>query len=471
MLGKRRLGWTLRLLAADVGVLVVAFLAAYGIRVLLDHPLDRAAGPLLYYLWLLAVTVPVWVGFLALLGGYGIGWTTRSRAALAFGVSGLGLLLLMASLFLVQESEVNRSLLLLFGVTSAGGLWAERGLIRAWLRRTRKADSWAHVALVVGTDQRAASVIAVLHHYPEAQWLIRGCLSLDAEESGHTVGGVPVLGSLQDLPDILQGAGVIDEVFFAVPAERLDRLTDALETCESLGVDTRVLVDFYRPAHAHAFVEELFALPFYGFSLRLTRQGAFLVKRFIDILIASFVLVASSPLLLVVAATIKLTSRGPVIFHQERAGFHGRRFRMHKFRTMVRAAEDLRDQLIHRNEMSGPVFKVSDDPRLTSVGRILRRMSLDELPQLVNVVKGEMSLVGPRPLPLYEARRIKDAQRRRLAVRPGITGLWQVSGRNTVDFEEWMQMDLLYVDQWSLLLDLKILVRTIPAVLGGKGAR
>jgi lipopolysaccharide/colanic/teichoic acid biosynthesis glycosyltransferase len=138
---------------------------------------------------------------------------------------------------------------------------------------------------------------------------------------------------------------------------------------------------------------------------------------------------------------------------------------------MVRAAEDLRDQLIHRNEMSGPVFKVSDDPRLTSVGRILRRMSLDELPQLVNVVKGEMSLVGPRPLPLYEARRIKDAQRRRLAVRPGITGLWQVSGRNTVDFEEWMQMDLLYVDQWSLLLDLKILVRTIPAVLGGKGAR
>jgi exopolysaccharide biosynthesis polyprenyl glycosylphosphotransferase len=471
MLGKRRLGWTLRLLAADVGVLVVAFFAAYGIRVLLDDPLGRAAGPLEYYLWLLAVTVPAWIGFLALLGGYGIGWTTRSRAALAFGVSGMGLLLLTASLFLVKESDVNRSLLLLFALMSGAGLWAERGLIRAWLRRTQTADGWAHVALVVGTDHRAASVIAALHRYPEAQWLIRGCLSLDAAEPGRAVSEVPVVGSLQDLPDILQGDGVIDEVFFAVSADRLDGLTDALQTCESLGVDTRVLVDFYRPAHAYAFLEELFALPFYGFSPSLTRQGAFLVKRLIDILVAAFLLVVSSPLLLVMAVAVKLTSRGPVIFHQERAGFHGRRFRMHKFRTMVVGAEGLRDQLTHLNEMSGPVFKVADDPRLTSAGRMLRRLSLDELPQLVNVVKGEMSLVGPRPLPVYEARRIKDAQRRRLAVRPGITGLWQVSGRNTVDFEEWMHMDLLYVDQWSLLLDFKILVRTIPAVLGGKGAR
>src|SRR5262249_34529313 len=176
------------------------------------------------------------------------------------------------------------------------------------------------------------------------------------------------------------------------------------------------------------------------------------------------------PLLALVAVVIKLTSPGPVIFEQERAGFHGRRFRMYKFRTMVAGAEDFRDRVAHLNEMSGAGFKASGDPRLTSVGRFLRKGSLDELPQFVNVLKGEMSLVGPRPLPLYEASRIKGAQRRRLAMRPGITGLWQVGGRNMVDFDEWMRMDLLYVDQWSLALDLTILARTIPGGLSGTGA-
>jgi lipopolysaccharide/colanic/teichoic acid biosynthesis glycosyltransferase len=169
-------------------------------------------------------------------------------------------------------------------------------------------------------------------------------------------------------------------------------------------------------------------------------------------------------------ALIALTSRGPVVFRQQRAGFHGRLFEMYKFRTMVEGAEQLRDRVAHLNEMGGPVFKASGDPRLTRVGRILRRLSLDELPQLVNVLKGEMSLVGPRPLPVYEASQIKGAQRRRLAMRPGMTGLWQVSGRNWIDFEGWMQLDLAYVDRWTLGLDLRILLRTIPVVLSGDGA-
>jgi lipopolysaccharide/colanic/teichoic acid biosynthesis glycosyltransferase len=143
---------------------------------------------------------------------------------------------------------------------------------------------------------------------------------------------------------------------------------------------------------------------------------------------------------------------------------------MYKLRTMIEGAEELQDQVAHLNEMAGPVFKITSDPRLTAVGRFLRRTSLDELPQLVNVVRGEMSLVGPRPLPVYEASRIKGAQRRRLAMRPGMTGLWQVSGRNSVDFDGWMQLDLLYVDRWSFGLDLRILLRTIPVVLRGEGA-
>jgi exopolysaccharide biosynthesis polyprenyl glycosylphosphotransferase len=281
---------------------------------------------------------------------------------------------------------------------------------------------------------------------------------------------VPVVGALPDLVEILQGEQVIDEVFFAVPPARLDEIADALELCESLGVDTRVLVDLYRPAQAHPFVEELFDLPFYGFSPTLTRQSVLAAKRMLDVVGASILLVATLPVFFAIGLLVRLASPGPAIFRQERTGFHGRRFWMYKFRTMVKEAERMRDQVAHLNEMSGPVFKAAADPRLTAIGGVLRKRSLDELPQLFNVLKGDMSLVGPRPLPVYEASRIKGAQRRRLAMRPGITGLWQVSGRNAVDFDGWMQMDLFYVDHWSLALDLKILLRTIPVVLRGEGA-
>jgi len=470
MLGKRRLAWALRLLGSDALALVASFLVAYVLRVLLNEPLRRAAAPLEHYLWLLALILPVWLGLLAALGAYGVRWTARSRAWLVGRVSAIGLVLLTAGLFLVQESEVNRSVLALFAGVSAGGLWFERGLVHARLRRAWRGDRWARVALVVGTEDRVKRVIVALHEYPEAGWVVRGCVTLDPSDARRAVEDVPVIGALPDLEEILQGGRVVDEVFFAVPAARLDEISDALEVCESLGVDTRVLVDLYRPAQAHPFVEELFTLPFYGFSPTLTRQSVLAAKRLLDIMGASVLVVGGCPLFLVIGLLVRLSSRGPVLFRQERVGFHGRRFRMHKFRTMVEGAERMRDQVAHLNEMSGPVFKAADDPRLTSVGRVLRKLSLDELPQLFNVLKGDMSLVGPRPLPVYEAARIKGAQRRRLAMRPGITGLWQVSGRNAVDFEGWMQMDLFYVDRWSLGLDLKILLRTIPVVLRGEGA-
>jgi exopolysaccharide biosynthesis polyprenyl glycosylphosphotransferase len=469
VLGKRRVMWVSRLLVADGGVLIGSFLAVYAIRVLLNRPLARDAGPLSHYLWLLGLIVPVWIVLLAGLGSYGLGWTTRSRAWLVARVSAIGLVLVTAALFFAQESEVNRSLLLLFAAVSAVGLWVERTLVLAWLRR-RRGERWSHVAIVVGTDERAEKLIASLRHYPEAGWLVRGCLSVDPAETVRSVSGVPVIGTLQDLPDLLHEDVVVDEVFFAVPADRLDRLTDALEACENLGVDARVLVDLYRPAHAKSYVEELFTLPFYGVSPTLTRQGALAVKRAIDIVGALLLLVLMLPLLVVVSLLIRMSSRGPVVFRQVRSGFHGRAFQMYKFRTMVADAEQRRNEVLHLNEMDGPVFKATDDPRRTWLGRIMRRYSVDELPQLVNVIKGEMSLVGPRPLPLYEASRIKGVQRRRLAMRPGLSGFWQTRGRSTVDFDEWMRMDLEYVDRWSLALDVRILLATIPVVLRGTGA-
>jgi len=469
VLGKRRVMWAVRLLVADGGVLLGSFLIAYAVRVLLNRPLARDAGPFAYYLWLLGLIVPVWITLLASLGAYGLGWTTRSRLWLVARVSGIGLLLLTAALFFAQESEINRSLLLLFVGVSAVALLVERALVLVWLRR-RRGERWSHVAIVVGTDERAGRLIAFLRRYPEAGWLVRGCLSVDSADEVRSVEGVPVIGTLQDLPDLLQEQVVVDEVFFAVAADRLDRLTEALEACENLGVDARVLVDLYRPAHAHSYVEELFTLPFYGVSPTLTRQGALAVKRAIDVVGAALLLLLASPLLVVVALLIRISSRGPVIFRQVRSGFHGRAFQMYKLRTMVADAESRRSEVLHLNEMDGPVFKITDDPRRTWLGRFIRRYSVDELPQLVNVIKGEMSLVGPRPLPLYEASRIKGVQRRRLAMRPGLSGLWQTRGRSTVDFEEWMRMDLEYVDRWSLALDLRILLTTIPVVLRGKGA-
>jgi exopolysaccharide biosynthesis polyprenyl glycosylphosphotransferase len=469
MLGKRRAEWVLRLFVADVVVLVASFLAAYALRVSLDRPIGRTAAPLDHYLWLLGLIVPMWVCFLALLGAYGVGWTTRSRVWLFARVGGVGLVALTAGLYLLKVEEVNRSVLALFVGASSVGLWLERGIVLAWLRRSQRGDRWTRVAIVVGTGDRARGLVDALGRYPEAGWRVHGALSIDQADPTTAVCGAPVIGSLADLPDLLQGDLVVDEVFFAVP-ERLDALTDALETCESLGVDARVIADFYRPAHAHPFVEELFGLPFYGFSPTLTRQGMLAAKRAMDIVGALSLGVVLSPILVGIGLLITLTSRGPVIFRQQRSGFHGRRFEMYKFRTMVQGAEAMRAQVVHLNEMGGPVFKIADDPRLTSVGRLLRRTSLDELPQIINVLKGEMSLVGPRPLPTYEASRIKGAQRRRLAMRPGMTGLWQVSGRNTVDFDGWMQLDLVYVDRWSLRLDWQILFRTIPVVLRREGA-
>jgi exopolysaccharide biosynthesis polyprenyl glycosylphosphotransferase len=198
-----------------------------------------------------------------------------------------------------------------------------------------------------------------------------------------------------------------------------------------------------------------------------------LCKQALDYLGAMALLVVSSPLFLVTALLIKLTSPGPVLFRQMRSGLNGSPFTIYKFRTMVTNAEQLKHELEAMNEMSGPVFKVTGDPRITPVGKWLRRFSLDELPQLVNVLRGEMSLVGPRPLPVDEVKRFNDlAHRRRLSVKPGLTCLWQVSGRNEiVDFRDWVRLDLEYIDNWSLWLDFKILLRTLPAVFRATGAK
>ncbi len=265
------------------------------------------------------------------------------------------------------------------------------------------------------------------------------------------------------------GQHAIDEVIFAVGMTRLRTLDDEFLLCNLEGVRIRVPVDFLQDLNAKVSLETLGNVNLLTFSGAPDTDVRLLVKRMLDIALASIGILVTSPVMLAVAIAIKLTSPGPAIFEQERCGLNGRRFRFYKFRSMCVDAEARYTDVIHLSQRS-LATKIPNDPRLTRIGRVLRKFSLDELPQFFNVLLGDMSLVGPRPAVPREVAQYQRWQRRRLRMRPGLTCLWAISGRDSVDFETWMKLDLQYIDNWSLGLDWKILLRTIPNVLVGKGA-
>jgi len=270
------------------------------------------------------------------------------------------------------------------------------------------------------------------------------------------------------LPDLLK-QHVIDEIIFAVDSRRLASLEEILLLCEEEGVRTRIAVDFFPHVNSRVSLDRLGSSPLLTFSATPHDEIRLLVKRVTDILLATAALVVLFLPMLLIALIIRLTSPGPAIFRQERCGLNGRRFVFYKFRSMCEDAEALRASVEHMNQRE-LVFKIANDPRLTPVGRWLRKFSSDETPQFWNVLKGDMSLVGPRPAIPEEVEQYKRWQRRRLRMRPGLTCLWAVSGRDEVDFETWMKLDMEYIDRWSLALDWKIILRTLPSVLTGRGA-
>ena len=265
----------------------------------------------------------------------------------------------------------------------------------------------------------------------------------------------------------------VNQVIFAGGHSNMEQLQQAIGACEIEGVEAWLVADFIKTAIAKPTFDAMGSVPMLVFRTTPSVSWSLLLKATVDRIGALGLILFTSPLFLVAYIGIKLTSPGPVIFSQQRGGKHGKPFTMYKFRSMTTDAEMRRAELETRNEMSGPVFKVQDDPRITPFGRWIRRTSVDELPQLINVLLGDMSLVGPRPLPLYEVANFENhAQRRRLSVKPGLTCLWQISGRNNVqNFDQWVQLDLDYIDNWSVWLDIKILFKTIPAVLFGSGAK
>jgi exopolysaccharide biosynthesis polyprenyl glycosylphosphotransferase len=327
-----------------------------------------------------------------------------------------------------------------------------------------------HFVMVVGVGERARRLGEALERSARYGIRLRGFLAVDPVKAGGEIqlGAAYPVFPLAELSALLN-RHVIDEIIFAVGSERLAELEEVFLLCDEEGVRTRVAVDFFPHVNSEVYLERLGFTPLLTFSAAPHDEIRLLVKRIIDLVAAAAGLVVLLPLMAVIVLLIRLTSPGPAIFRQVRCGLNGRRFLFYKFRSMVRNAEDLKPGVEHLNRKQ-TAFKIPRDPRLTTVGRYLRKFSIDEWPQLWNVLKGDMSLVGPRPAVPAEVEHYQRWQRRRLRMRPGLTCLWAVAGRDHLDFDTWMKMDMQYIDNWSLALDWKILLLTIPRVLTGRGA-
>jgi len=380
-----------------------------------------------------------------------------------------GFLGLTGLVFFLGLDDVQRPLLVTFVLLSTVLLIIEKIAVVKTLGYIRKQGKNFKRVLIVGTEASARDVVARIESNPELGLRIKGCLAEDPQLLGRTVHGMEVLGTYDQLAEVLH-VRVVDEVFLCLPLDRLAEIQRALAICEDMGINGRVVAQLYEPTRARIFHDEIMDIPLFSVSTQPPASFFFMLKTGGDVVVAALLLVLLSPLFLLIALAVKLTSSGPVFYKQWRTGYNGRKIGVYKFRTMVKDAEHLRSTLAARNEMAGPIFKIRNDPRVTPLGKALRRLSFDELPQLINVFKGEMSLVGPRPLPLVESEQITGAHRRRLSMKPGITGLWQVSGRSEANFDKLIQFDLQYVDHWSLQLDFAILLKTLWVVMVGRGA-
>jgi exopolysaccharide biosynthesis polyprenyl glycosylphosphotransferase len=359
-----------------------------------------------------------------------------------------------------------------FWAVSSVLLCVSRQILRPILGYIRSRGRNLRYMLIVGTNQRAVEFARKVLEDPDRGYRILGFVDDEwpglAEFRGS---GFELVSNFDGLAEFLR-VNVVDEIAIYLSIGRFfDYYSEVARLCEQHGVIMRFDADIFKLGSSR-FRAEVFDDTHY--LATYTGSGSSwpqTVKRLIDVVVASCSLVLLLPVLLIAAIAIKLSSPGPVFFMQERIGLNKRRFKIFKFRTMVPNAEKLMRELEAKNELEGPAFKMKNDPRITPIGRYLRKSSIDELPQLLNVLKGDMSLVGPRPLPVRDFEGFnEDWQRRRFSVRPGITCLWQVNGRSSLSFNEWMLLDLQYMDEWSLWLDLKILARTVPAVLKGAGA-
>ncbi len=405
-----------------------------------------------------------WVSALWSMGLYRLRarWRLLSEARDIVATTCVAVLMTFAMLFVFHQDNVSRLFLVLLFVTQPVVTWASRAILRSGFGALRRRGYNTRYMLIVGTGTLAQDFADRIESRPALGIRIIGHLSVPGEPDG--VASRPILGSLEAIEAIFHSQEVIDEVAVCLPPTAARWLDPVARLAADEGKTVRIPLDPSRERLPSAPQEEFEGFLVHSLVHDGQRELARVVKRLIDVAGAAVGLVVLSPLLLGTALAIRVREGSPVLFRQTRVGLHGRPFTIYKFRTMVADAEARLDEVAHLNERQGPAFKADHDPRTTSLGSFLRRTSLDELPQLWNVLRGEMSLVGPRPPLPHEVADYDIWHRRRLSMRPGITGLWQVEARDEPDFDRWVERDLAYIDGWSLALDIKILLRTIPAV-------
>jgi exopolysaccharide biosynthesis polyprenyl glycosylphosphotransferase len=458
-------------ITVDVAQASAAFLAALSISgSRLEIPADAAPTSLAF---LALVACLAWPALLDRVGAYASQRRTSLAEMLAWVVlvGTLTGVLITATAFALGIHPAAR-FAVVCSAAQALVIGTSRIAIYTALRTLGRLVRNTRNVLVVGSGARARDVQTVIQGHPE--WGLRVIGFVDEGDfpfDPHLMAGgsdLPV-HKIQAIPDLLREE-VVDEVIVACPRSMLGTIAPVVGTCAAVGVPVTVLSDLFGDMLPPPQSGQFGPHPALSFSVMHHGIVQTRIKRAIDAVGAAVLLVLVAPILVAAAVAIRANSPGPILFRQQRCGLYGRRFTMLKLRTMHADAEMRRLEFAQLNEMDGPTFKIRSDPRTTPVGRFLRRYSLDEIPQLWNVLRGEMSLVGPRPPIPYEVDQYRMFQRRRLSMRPGLTCLWQVNGRNEIGFEDWVQLDLEYIDNWSLILDLRILLRTLPAVLKGTGA-
>jgi exopolysaccharide biosynthesis polyprenyl glycosylphosphotransferase len=447
---------------ADAGLFTAAFWLAHWLRsnwqfeFLWERP---EIQPFEAYAWLILVVFPAPL-LLQVQGFYDrpLIPSRRRTAWQLFWASVWATIIVILVSFLARQQPA-RGVILLFGGISFFLVLLKEEILQQWMRSKFGQAQFRKRLLLVGAMEETASLRRkLLEHSDEGIDIVE---ELDLNEI-----------SLERLVELLHEHSV-NGVILSARHTLLGQVERVIQACELEGVEIWLLADFFKTQISQTALDEFYGRPMLVFRSTPEASWQALAKQVVDFIGATLLLLVFAMPMLMVAALIQLTSPGPIVFRQRRSGLNGKPFTMLKFRSMVTDAEQRKHELALLNEMSGPVFKVTNDPRVTPVGRFIRKFSIDEFPQLINVLRGEMSLVGPRPLPVQEVQRFDQlAHRRRLSVKPGITCLWQVSGRNTVsDFRDWVRLDLEYIDNWSLWLDFKILFRTIPVVLLGTGAK
>ncbi len=449
---------------ADGLVLLVAFWISHKLRY------DNFGGiwtesvkipPLKEFIWLMFIVVPFTPLVLEMTGYYHHPLQKTIILSLKQYAKTLVMIGVLVGGYVVfnREGDLSRGFLILLTMVGGSMLLGKEYLLKLFIRRQVRLGRWQEEVILVGDSDEMKSFEDKINSNLSFGLRVVKKIDLEKSKPGQLV------ESLHECS--------VKRVFFAAKNVSFGKVQTAVNECEIEGIEVWLSTDFIETTVARPSLDAFDGSPMMVFRSAPEATWAMFVKGVFDRILALFFIIATFPFWIIATIGIKMSSPGPVLFRQERGGRSGKPFRMYKFRTMIVEAEAKKDELIAMNEMSGPVFKIQNDPRVFPFGNFLRRWSIDELPQLLNVLLGQMSIVGPRPLPVNEVAEIQEsAHRRRLSMKPGITCLWQISGRSEItSFDDWVKLDLGYIDGWSLWLDLKILIRTVPAVLFKRGAR